>query len=162
MNILLKKLIIVLSLITSLTADQLVDINSKIEMAKNEEKKVMFFFHIPHCPYCKAMLDENFKDKKILNIIEKSYILIDMYTADNTTVVFDDFKGNVKEFAKYIGALAYPATIFLDESGKTVHKAIGYRNIKEHLTDMKYISTKRYKTKDLESFAIHLELNEDE
>jgi thioredoxin-related protein len=139
-----------------------VNINELVAKAKKENKQLMFFFHIPKCPYCARMLKKNFKDEKILNEIEKNLILTDIYTKDKGIITFNDFKGDRKAFAKYIGAVAYPATIFLDNDGKTIHKAIGYRNIGEYISEIKYVTTNSYKTKDLETFTEELEFAEDE
>lgn len=139
-----------------------ININKKLHEVKQENKQIMFFFHIPRCPYCTRMLKENFKDKEILEQIKKNFILIDIYTKDNRTVKFNDFKGTQKEFANYIGIKAFPSTLFMNQKGEVIHKAIGYRNIQEHLIDIKYISTKSYNKIDLETFAIDLEMSEDD
>jgi len=128
------------------------DINKLIAEAKNQNKFIMFFHHVPGCPYCQAMLDENFKDENILEVMNKNFIYVDIYTANKGTIVFKDFSGNYKDFSKYIGAFAYPATVFMNNEGKVVHIAIGYRNIDEHLTDITYVSTKSYETMNFQAY----------
>ena len=160
----MKKLIKVLLLISTLCTLSIADdlnINKVLKQAHKENKQVMFFFHIPRCPYCESMLDENFKDEDVLKEIENNFILIDIYSVDKGTVSYHDFKGDRKEFAKYLGARVVPATIFMDISGKITHKAIGYRNIDEYLVDLKYVGTKSYNSIGLEEFAEELELSEE-
>lgn len=106
-----------------------IDISQLIDDAKKQNKHIMFFHHIPGCPYCKSMLNENFKDEKILKVIKKDFIHVDIYTANKGAVTYKDFKGSFKEFSAHIGAFVFPSTIFMDFEGKIVHKAIGYRNI---------------------------------
>ena len=161
----LKSLLTIVILIIfsiNLNASEIINIDSKVKVAKNENKFIMIFFHVPYCRYCESMLDNNFKDKKTLTAIKKKFILVDIYTANKATVVFKNFKGTTKEFAKHIGAFAYPATLFLDENGNTIHTAIGYRNLKEYLSEIKYIATKSYGKISLEQFRENLEFNEDE
>lgn len=129
-----------------------IDINKLVIEAKKQNKFIMFFHHVPGCPYCQAMLDENFKDENILQILNKDFIYVDIYTADKDTIVFKDFSGNHKEFSQYIGAFAYPATVFMNKEGKVIHIAIGYRNIDEHITDITYISTKSYETMNFQTY----------
>lgn len=138
-----------------------VDVNKLLEEAKKQNKHIMFFHHVPGCPYCKRMQDENFKDPALLEIIHKNFILVDIYTADKDTVTFKEFADTHKAFSKHIGAVAYPATLFMDSEGKIVHRAIGYRNIDEHFADITFISSKNYKTMDLEAYREKLEFEKD-
>lgn len=156
------KFIFITVLLCSISFAKDLDINKVLADAKVNQKQVMFFFHIPRCPYCDRMLKKNFKNEEILSIIDKYFVLVDIYTADKIKVKFKEFEGTPKEFAKHIGASAYPATLFMDESGEVKHKAIGYRNIEEYICELKYAGTKSYKKIDLETFIMNLELEEDE
>ncbi len=146
-----KKFLLLLLLLTFVNGNE-IDINKLVVEAKEQNKFILFFHHVPGCPYCKAMLDENFKDENILKIVNKDFIYVDIYTADEDTIIFKDFSGNHKEFSKYIGAFAYPATVFMNQGGEVIHRAIGYRNIDEHITDITYISTKSYKTMNFQTY----------
>ncbi|MEA3497789.1 MAG: thioredoxin fold domain-containing protein [Campylobacterota bacterium] len=156
----LRKLLLLFILFTFVNGSE-VDLNKVLEQAKNQNKFILFFHHIPKCPYCSSMIDENFKDSKILEVINKNFIYVDIYTADTNTIRFKDFKGTAREFSKYIGAFAYPATLFMDAEGKVIHKAIGYRNIDEHIVDITYISTKSYKKMKFEAYKWKLDFEKD-
>lgn len=143
-------------------AKDVINIDEKIAQAQKEEKNIMFYFHIPDCPYCTRMLDENFKDEKILNLIKGNLILVDIYTAEKKDFKFKDFKGSAKEFAKHIGINAYPATLFMDKNAKVLHKAIGYRNIQEYIYEIKYITTQSNKKMDLEKFIFKMEMEDED
>jgi len=162
MKIIFRFLLLLSVFTLFLNANNIIDIDAKIEQAKKEKKTIMFFFHVPHCQYCKSMLSENFKDNTITELIEEKFILVDIYTADEKEVIFKSFKGTPSEFGKHIGAYAYPATLFMDINAKVIHKAIAYRNIDEFLIEMKYIATQSYKQMDLEAFKLKIELEEDE
>lgn len=138
-----------------------IDLDKLLLQAKSQNKSIMIFHHIPGCPYCKRMLDENFKDSKILGAIHKDFIYVEIYTADTDKVKFKDFIGTHKEFSAYIGAVAYPATIFINQQAEVVHRAIGYRNIDEYFAEITYISSKSYKTMDLEAYIGKLEFEKD-
>jgi len=49
----------------------------------------------------------------------------------------------------------------MNSEGEVIHRAIGYKNIDEYLAEMKYVSTKSYKTIDLESFNQKLEFEKE-
>ncbi len=156
----MKKLLKILLLLSTLFVfSNANDIN--INKVLKNNKQIMFFFHIPRCPYCERMLDNNFKDEEILSEINKNFTLIDIYSADDGIITFNDFSGDRKEFAKYIGGSVVPATLFMDIDGKIIHKAIGYRNIQEHLAEIKYVGTKSYLKTNLETFIQELEFNEE-
>lgn len=154
------KFFLILILVTFAHSTE-VNLNKLLQEAAKQNKFIMLYHHIPGCPYCKRMLDENFKDPNILDVINKDFIYVDIYTADAGPVKFKDFTGTHKEFSVYIGAAAYPATIFLNSKGEVVHRAIGYRNSDEHFADITYISTKSYQTMDLESYIEKLEFEKE-
>ena len=135
-----------------------IDLDKIVEVAKAQNRQILIFHHVPNCPYCKTMLDENFKDDTILKEISKNFVYVDIYTADKGSIKFRDFKGSHKEFSAYIGAVVYPSTIFMNNEGEVIHRAIGYRNIDEYLAEMKYVSTQSYKTMDIESYLQKLEM----
>ena len=162
MRFMFRFLLLFSSLVVIANANNIIDIDKKITQAQADKKRVMFFFHIPNCPYCKGMLDENFHDKTILKLIKENFVLVDIYTADKRDVVFKDFKGSTKEFAKHIGANAYPATLFMDTNGKVFYKAIGYRNIQEYIFEIKYITTNNYNNMKLDEFILKMEMEDDD
>ncbi|MEA2092005.1 MAG: thioredoxin fold domain-containing protein [Campylobacterota bacterium] len=158
----MKKILIIILLNVYLSASSVVDIDDKVKTAQEQNKEIMLYFHIPNCSYCQAMLDENFKDTEILEEIKQNFILIDLYAKKDNRVKYRDFKGSVKEFAKHMGAIAYPATIYLDRDEKIVYRSIGYRNSGEHLMELLFISSKSYNTLSLEDFTIKTEFERDD
>lgn len=138
-----------------------IDIDKLLQTAKKQNKQIMFFHHIPRCPYCETMLAENFHDTTILKEIDKKFLYVDIYTANKGNIKFQDFQGSYKEFSTFIGAFVYPSTIFMNDKGEVVNKAIGYRNIEEHFAEIKYVSTESYKTMDLESYTMKLEFEKE-
>lgn len=161
MKTIFKLFFLIFSLTIFLNANEVIDINKKIEQAKNENKSLMFFFHVPDCPFCERMLSENFKDEKTLKLIDKNFIFVDIYTANKNDYLFNKFKGSAKEFAKLTKAFAYPATLFMDTNGKVIYKAIGYRNIKEYIFEIKYVTTKSYNKMPLDEFIVKMEMEDE-
>lgn len=158
----LKKILFTILLAVTVSANNNIDLDKKLDMGSNDEKNIIIFFHIPSCNYCETMLNENFKSQKILKELNKDFILVDIYTKDKGIITYKNFKGTHKEFATHMGVAAYPATYFIDKNGNTLYKSIGYRNVEEYYKEIKYISSKRYKTIDLETFIQELELKDDE
>jgi len=156
------KILLFISMISTVSFAKDLDINKLVEEAKVQKKDLMFFFHIPECPYCERMLKKNFKDKEVLSEIKKSFVFVDIYTASQTPVVYKDFKGTQKEFAKFMNIKTYPTTLFTDTNLKVLYSSLGYRNIIEYMYEIQYVSTDSYKTKDLQTFADDLEFEKDD
>jgi thioredoxin-related protein len=137
------------------------DIDKIIKEARDKKKHIMFFHHIPGCPYCEAMIEENFKDDTLLKEINENFIYIDIYTSTEGTIKYRDFRGSYKDFSAHVGAFAYPATLFMNDEGDIIHRAIGYRNIDEHFAEIMYVATGSYKTMDLEAYKQKLEFEKE-
>jgi len=137
------------------------DIEKIVNEVKSQNKDILFFHHIPGCPYCAAMIEENFKDEALMHEIQENFIYVDIYTKTDGEIKYKDFKGSYKDFSTYVGAFAYPATTFMNANGEIIHRAIGYRNIGEHYAEIKYVSSKSYKTMDLDAYKIELEFKKD-
>jgi len=156
------KVILFISMISTLSFSKDLDINELVKKAELQKKDLMFFFHIPECPYCERMLKKNFKDKEVLSQIDKGFVFVDIYTGSDEVVVYKDFKGTTKEFAKFMKVKMYPTTVFTNDKLERLYVSNGYRNIIEYLYEIQYISSKSYKTKDLQTFADDLEFEKDD
>ncbi|MEA3383328.1 MAG: thioredoxin fold domain-containing protein [Campylobacterota bacterium] len=150
------KFLFITILLSSLSLGKDLNINHLLEQIVKENKKLMLFLHIPKCPYCDKMLRDSFKDKKTLELIEKNFVFEDIYTAHKGTVSFNDFKGTREEFVNFLGAKAFPTTMFLDYKGRVIHETMGYRDSGEYLVEIKYVKTNSYLNEDLEIFADEL------
>ncbi|PID47840.1 MAG: hypothetical protein CR967_02965 [Proteobacteria bacterium] len=120
--------------------------------AQKNHKNVMMFFHIDGCRFCHTMLDENFKDKKILDYIKKNFILIDINISQKMQIKQNNLIFSQKKFAKKYEIFSYPSTIFLDENLNIIYLDIGYKNPNEFLILLKFIKSKRYKKINFEDF----------
>ncbi len=163
MKNILKTLIFISLFLNFLNANDLdLDLDKALKQAQKENKTFMIFFHMPNCRYCEIMLEKNFQDKKTLDEIKKHFILFDISIAEKGTVKFKNFKGNKKDFAKFMQAITYPTTVFTNKEGNIVDVARGYRNIDEYLVQIKYIATKSYDDMELEEFADKLEMSDED
>ncbi len=125
---------------------------------KKDNKHVMIFFHMTHCPYCEKMLRKTFKARNISKQVKKYFTFVDINKDDDGKVFYKDFQGTKSEFAKELKVNLYPTIIFLDNN-KIVHRFKGYRNKNKFVEILKYITTKSYNSMDFETFLVELELN---
>ena len=158
----MQKILIAISFLFTIGNASDIDINKLLYQSKENSKKILIFVHTPNCSYCRRMVSENFQDKNVLNILKKYFILLDIDIREEGMVVYKEFRGNRKAFSDHIGAVAVPATLFMDQKSEVVYGFIGYRNIDEFSTELKYVTSKSYKNISIEEFSESLEFKEDE
>lgn len=156
------KILIAISFLFTMGNTSDIDVNKIVLQAKKESKKILIFVHSPNCSYCRRMVSLNFQDKTVLDTVKKHFILLDIDIHEEGTIVYKGFSGDRKAFADHIGATAVPATLFMDKTSEVVYGFIGYRNIDEFLTELKYVTTKSYKSISIEEFSENLEFEKDE
>ncbi len=153
------KLLLGLSIVLSADAKagQDVDFDAMLSKAKKQGTSIMIFFHMNGCEYCEDMLENNFHDEKTLSYIKKHFLHLDININHKEKVLFEGKKMGKYPFAMKYKIFSYPSTVFLDKNGKVVHTAIGYRNIKELLTDLKYVKHQKYKSMKFKDFVSEAE-----
>lgn len=156
------KILIAVSFVFTMGNTSDIDVNKIILQAKEESKKILIFVHSPNCSYCRRMVSQNFQDKNILDAVKKHFVLLDVDIHEKGTVVYKEFRGDRKAFAEHIGAVAVPATLFMDQEGEVIYDFVGYRNMDEFLTELKYVTTRSYKNISVEAFSEDLEFEKDD
>jgi len=154
-----KFLIIILLLITSAYAKEL-NLNALLEDAKKQNKQILLFLHIPNCEYCTIMKKENLRDKETVDTIDKFFLFKQIGAKDR--VVIDGKSISHKEFAKKYSLFAFPSSLFMNSNGRVLYRSMGFRNIDEYLTEIKYIGSKSYKNISMDEFRENLEFEKDD
>lgn len=106
-------------------------------------KKVLLFFHTDWCVYCKKMLNETFKDQKIINKINNEYYAVQFDAESIDSVKFDNTllvnrykkktRGKYHEIAKLLlpkEQAKFPNTILLDKDFNIFNREDKYLSIK--------------------------------
>lgn len=129
-----------------------INIDTIVETAKRSGKNTFIFLHTTDCGYCDSMIEFTFDDDKVHALIEKEFIMIDININHKDKVIYKDFHGLARDFAKHIGYNYYPSTVFIDEHKKIIYGQIGLEEEDDFLITLKYINTESYKTMDIELF----------
>jgi len=119
---LFKLLIILLSIHISSTANndstiffRPIDYLKVFEVAKEENKPVMLYFHFDQCGACRKMEKSVFTDKKVVEFYNKNFVSFEINTR----------KGKGIETNKIYNIKMHPSFIFLDENGEELNKIVG-------------------------------------
>ncbi len=137
------------------------DINLNDIVANANNKVVLLFFHKPHCGYCDHMIRFTLKDAEIAQEIEKNFVFVDLYTQESGTIVFKDFQGSRKAFAKSLGYDFYPTSVFIDNDKNIINITPGLREQDDYMKVLLYISTKKYKEMEFETYIDTLDFDSD-
>ena len=98
--------------------------NKAVEKANKQNKEVMMMYSAVWCPECNYMKDIVFKDEKVLDYIQKHYIVL----------ALDIQKDTLPEGFKYIGI---PTFFFLNKDAKEKNQIIGGSKVNIFLQKLK-------------------------
>lgn len=115
------------------------DLIEDVEEAKEENKRVMLYFHQHGCPYCAKLVNENFTDPNTQSYVQQKFegITINMW-GDKEVVSVGDRIFSEKDFALALKVQYTPTILFLNEKGKTILRLNGYYPPEKFKLALKY------------------------
>ena len=146
------KILFILASIFAISGADNINIDAIVAKAKKSHKHVLIFLHRPGCGYCETMIEFTLPDEIIEQKIKKNFIFLDIDIRDAGEVIFDDFKGTRKEFAKDLGYDFYPSTIFIDGNKEIVYAVAGYKDEKDFLKILRFTQSHSYEDMDIDDF----------
>jgi len=120
------------------------NIKEDIEEAAESGKRVMVYFHQNGCPYCAKLVNENFKDKRIVDYMATHFDAVDINMwGDREVVTVDDKTLNEKSYSASRKVWFTPTILFFDEKGKVVLRINGYYPKDKFLIALQYAAEKK-------------------
>jgi len=130
------------------------DINEDVSEAKaNGKKGLLLYFGMEKCPYCKALLEDNFGKKDISSYTQENFDVVAIDVKGNrtvTTVTGEDI--SEKDFSIRQKANFTPTLIFYDHNGTEVHRMVGYYKPYTFRAALEYVADTHYKTEVFRDF----------
>jgi len=123
----MRYLILIFALGISLIASELQfehDFNTALQKAKNQNKEVMMMYSAPWCPECSYMKEVVFKNKEVVEYIQKHFVVLSL----------DVQKDKLPDGFNFPGI---PAFFFLDKDAKEKNKIIGGDKVDKFLKSLK-------------------------
>ena len=153
----MKKIKLILLILLSLNLySSDINFDNIIKKSKTQNKQIMVFFHMEHCPWCHKFINESLKDKKIMSLIKQDFIFIDIDVETSGKLIYENKSLEKIDFARKYNIYFYPTTLMFNNM-KIVQKVRGYRNKKKFINIIKYVASKSYKSMTLKEFIVDLE-----
>jgi thioredoxin-related protein len=103
------------------------DFREDVRDATKQGKRLMIYFGQDGCPYCKALMQTNFSQPRIVEKTRRSFVALALNIwGDRKVTGFDGKPASEKEFARAERVQFTPTVLFLDEKGDIVARLNGY------------------------------------
>ena len=108
-------------------AQSLLHLPDDVAEAAREGKRVMLYFGQPGCPYCKQLMEVNFRQRLIAERMQKEFVSLELSLFGDREVTWPDGHATTeKKLAAELKVQYTPTLIFLDEKGAIAHRVNGY------------------------------------
>lgn len=108
-------------------AQSLLDLRDDVADAAREGKRVMLYFGQPGCPYCKQLMEVNFRQRAIVERMRKEFVALELSIFGDRDITWTDGRATTeKKLAAELKVQYTPTLIFLDEKGAIAHRVNGY------------------------------------
>ena len=107
--------------------ESFLDIREDAAEAAKDGKRLMVYFHQDGCPYCKQLVEVNFRDAKIVEKTQRNFVGIAMNIFGDREVTWTDGRRMPeKAFARMLKIQFTPTLVFFDAKGRVAHRINGY------------------------------------
>lgn len=108
-------------------AESLLFIADEVADAAKEKKRVMLYFGQDGCPYCKQLMEVNFRQRATVERMQKGFVAIALNIWGDREVHWVDGKAmGEKQLAAHLKVQYTPTLLFLDEKGAIALRVNGY------------------------------------
>jgi thioredoxin-related protein len=108
-------------------APSFLDIGEDVAEAAKEGRRLMVYFHQDGCPYCKRLVEVNFRDARIVEKMRRGFMSIEINIFGDREVTWTDGRRMPeKQFAALLKVQFTPTLVFFDEKAEVAHRINGY------------------------------------
>ncbi len=130
------------------------DLRDDISEASANDKRLILYFSMVGCPYCKKLLEVNFADPDIVATTRKHFDLVALDIHGAREVIWTDGKPRPeKEFAAFMNVRGTPTLIFFDEDGEIALRIDGYYEPRKFRAALDYVAQRQEKRTSLDSYS---------
>ena len=138
-------------------------IEEAIQLASQEPKVLVIDVYTDWCGWCKRMDKETFADPAVAEVMNKHFYPVkldaegkeDIVIGDKTFKFVDNGRRGYHEIAAVVtkGRLSYPTISYVDDQGRVLEAAPGYKTADQFKVYLAYYSDDAYKTQTFQDFS---------
>jgi thioredoxin-related protein len=122
-------------------AESLLFIKEDAAEAAKEGKRVMLYFGQDGCPYCKQLMEVNFRQQRIVDKMKKGYVALALNIWGDREVTWTDGRAmSEKQLTAALKVQFTPTILFLDEKGEVALRVNGYLPPERFESALDYVS----------------------
>ena len=108
-------------------AQSLLHLPDDVAEAAHGKKRVMLYFGQPGCPYCKQLMEVNFRQRAIVERMQRDFVALELSIWGDREVTWTDGRATTeKKLAEMLRVQYTPTLVFLDEKGAIALRVNGY------------------------------------
>lgn len=141
-------------------------IEEAVQLASKEPRVLVIDVYTDWCGWCKRMDATTFSDPAVAEILNKNFYPVklnaegkeDIVLGDRTFKFVDNGRRGYHEIAAIVtkGRLSYPTISYVDDQGKVLEAAPGYKTAEQFKVYLSYYAEDAYKTKTFEEYSASL------
>jgi thioredoxin-related protein len=117
------------------------DLRDDIKEAAAANKRVMIYFGQNGCPYCKRLMEVNFRQQDVVDKTRRHFDAIEINIFGSREVTWLDGKArSEKDFTALLKVQFTPTLLFLDEKGDIALRVNGYYAPRRFMAALDYVS----------------------
>ena len=122
-------------------ADSLLDVHEDVAEAAREGKRLMLYFGQDGCPYCRQLMEVNFRQPRIAEKARRSLVALSINIWGDRDVTWTDGSSlTEKRFAALLKVQFTPTLLFFDERGGIALRVNGYLPPHEFEAALDYVA----------------------
>jgi thioredoxin-related protein len=134
-------------------ANTFLDFREDVADAAREGKRLVAYFGQDGCPYCRALMTDNFSQRDIVRKTRENFIAVALNIfGDRDTTWLDGQVRSEKALARFIGVQFTPTLLFFDEKGDVVARLDGYYPPDRFEAVLDYVAAHAESREDLGSY----------
>ena len=108
-------------------AQSLLHMPEEVADAARQGKRVMLYFGQPGCPYCQQLMEVNFRQRAIVERMQRDFVAIELSIFGDRDITWTDGRETTeKKLAAQLKVQYTPTLLFLDEKGAVALRMNGY------------------------------------
>lgn len=116
-------------------------------------KPIYLFVTTEWCTFCKKMKNETFADPKVQALLNELFVPITINPELDGTANFLGEKLSYTDMARKLGVSGYPASFFIDATGKVLGGQPGYMSASDFAELAEFVGDGHYKSMSFSDFS---------